>query len=100
MKRRAKSWALDISDLDSTLGHGHHLHHRLETIRRTASASANRRQISEPPQRLARGEYLVHITACMECHAPHQWTAHDAPIPPNMVAAGQDMTMLKCLGSA
>jgi mono/diheme cytochrome c family protein len=49
------------------------------------------------PQRLARGEYLVHITACMECHAPHQWTAHDAPIPPNMVAAGQDMTMLKGL---
>ncbi|MGB9420669.1 MAG: hypothetical protein WBR14_07140, partial [Candidatus Acidiferrum sp.] len=37
------------------------------------------------PQRLARGEYLAHITACMECHAPHQWTAHDAPIPPNMV---------------
>ncbi|MGB7435832.1 MAG: c-type cytochrome [Candidatus Acidiferrum sp.] len=49
------------------------------------------------PQRLARGEYLAHITACMECHAPHQWTAHDAPIPPNMVAAGQDMTMLKGL---
>lgn len=48
-------------------------------------------------QRLARGEYLVHATACMECHAPHLWTAHDAPIPPNMVAAGQDMTMLKGL---
>jgi mono/diheme cytochrome c family protein len=49
------------------------------------------------PQRLARGEYLAHITACMECHAPHQWTAHDAPIPPNMIAAGQDMAMLKGL---
>ncbi len=49
------------------------------------------------PERLARGEYLVHITACMECHAPHQWTAHDAPIPPNMVAAGQDMTAWKGL---
>ena len=49
------------------------------------------------PQRLARGEYLVHVTACMECHAPHQWTAHDAPIPPNMVAAGQDMSVLKGL---
>ena len=49
------------------------------------------------PQRLARGEYLVHVTACMERHAPHQWTAHDAPIPPNMVAAGQDMSVLKGL---
>jgi mono/diheme cytochrome c family protein len=49
------------------------------------------------PQRLARGEYLVHVTACMECHAPHQWTDHDAPIPPNMLAAGQDMTMFKGL---
>jgi mono/diheme cytochrome c family protein len=49
------------------------------------------------PQRLARGEYLVHATACMECHAPHQWTAHDAPIPPNMIAAGQDMSFFKGL---
>jgi hypothetical protein len=50
------------------------------------------------PERLARGEYLVkNVAGCMDCHAPHQWTAHDTPILPNMVAAGQDMTMLKGL---
>lgn len=50
------------------------------------------------PERLSRGEYLVnHVTPCMECHSPHQWTDHEAPIPPNMVATGQDMTMLKGL---
>jgi mono/diheme cytochrome c family protein len=50
------------------------------------------------PARLARGAYIVNsVASCMDCHAPHQWTAHDAPIPPNMMAAGQDMSMLKGL---
>ena len=33
----------------------------------------------------------------MDCHSPHRWTERDAPILPNMVGAGQDMTMLKGL---
>ena len=33
----------------------------------------------------------------MDCHSPHRWSEHDAPILPNMVAAGQDMSMLKGL---
>jgi mono/diheme cytochrome c family protein len=50
------------------------------------------------PARLVRGAYLVNnVASCMDCHAPHQWTAHDSPIPPNMVGAGQDMTFLKGL---
>lgn len=48
------------------------------------------------PERLARGKYLVlSVTDCMGCHAEHDWTAHDAPILPNTLGAGQDMTVLK-----
>ncbi len=50
------------------------------------------------PARLTRGAYLVNnVASCMDCHSPHRWTEHDAPILPNMIAAGQDMTMLKGL---
>jgi mono/diheme cytochrome c family protein len=46
------------------------------------------------PERLARGTYLVkHVTPCMECHAPHRWTEHDAPVEANMLGAGQEMPM-------
>ena len=48
------------------------------------------------PERLARGKYLVvAVTDCMDCHADHDWTAHDAPILPNTLGAGQDMNILK-----
>ena len=34
------------------------------------------------PERLARGRYLVEsVTACINCHSPHDWTKRDAPIP-------------------
>ena len=50
------------------------------------------------PERLARGAYIVNnVASCMDCHSPHRWAEHDAPILPNMIAAGQDMTMLKGL---
>src|ERR1700675_3162283 len=50
------------------------------------------------PARLARGDYLVnHVVPCMECHSPRRWSEHDAPVLPNMLGAGQDMTMLKGL---
>jgi mono/diheme cytochrome c family protein len=44
------------------------------------------------PERLARGTYLVkHVTPCMECHAPHRWAEHDAPVEANQVGAGQEI---------
>ena len=50
------------------------------------------RRFEPTPQRRARGAYLVtHVTPCMECHSPHRWTEHDAPIPTNMIGAGQEM---------
>jgi mono/diheme cytochrome c family protein len=50
------------------------------------------------PQRWARGKYLVEsVNSCMDCHAPHDWTQHDAPITPGMEGAGQDMSLLKGL---
>jgi Cytochrome c len=52
------------------------------------------RRIAPTPQRLARGTYLVeHVTPCMECHSPHRWTEHDAPIESNLLGAGQEMPM-------
>ncbi len=50
------------------------------------------RRFVPTPERLARGTYLVkHVTPCMECHAPHTWTEHEAPVEWNMVGAGQEM---------
>lgn len=54
------------------------------------------RKFQTTPERLARGEYLVrNVTDCMGCHAEHDWTAHDAPMLPKTLGAGQDMNMLK-----
>ena len=50
------------------------------------------------PERLARGEYLVEaVSSCMDCHSPHDWTQHDAPILTGMKGAGQDFSFLKNL---
>src|SRR5438034_8696632 len=50
------------------------------------------RRFAPTPERLARGTYLVeHVTPCMECHSPHRWTEHDAPIESNMLGAGQEI---------
>jgi mono/diheme cytochrome c family protein len=52
------------------------------------------RRFAPTPQRLARGTYLVtHVTPCMECHAPHRWAEHDAPVEANMLGAGQEIPM-------
>ena len=52
------------------------------------------RRFAPTPERLARGTYLVkHVTPCMECHAPHRWAEHDAPVEANMLGAGQEMPM-------
>jgi mono/diheme cytochrome c family protein len=54
------------------------------------------RKFDSTPARLARGAYLVNnVNDCMDCHAGHDWTAHDAPIVPGTLGAGQDMNMLK-----
>ena len=50
------------------------------------------RRFAPTPERLARGTYLVeHVTPCMECHSPHKWDEHDAPIESQLLAAGQEM---------
>jgi len=47
---------------------------------------------------MARGKYLVEsVIGCMDCHSPHDWTQHDAPIVAGMRGAGQDFSMLKGL---
>jgi mono/diheme cytochrome c family protein len=52
------------------------------------------RRFAPTPERLARGTYLVtHVTACMECHAPHRWAEHDAPVEANLLGAGQEIQM-------
>lgn len=56
------------------------------------------RKFESTPQRLARGEYIVrNVSDCMDCHAEHDWTSHDAPVLPDTLGGGQDMNMLKGL---
>ncbi len=56
------------------------------------------RVFERTPVRWARGKYIVeNLAACADCHSPHDWTKHDAPIPPGMEGAGQDMLGLKGL---
>jgi hypothetical protein len=56
----------------------------------------NARKFESTPARLGRGEYLVNnVLDCMDCHAQHDWTAHDAPILPGTMGAGQDMNIIK-----
>jgi mono/diheme cytochrome c family protein len=54
------------------------------------------RKFESTPSRLARGEYIVErVTGCMDCHAEHDWAAHNAPVLPGTLGAGQDMNILK-----
>ena len=56
------------------------------------------RVFERTPERWARGKYLVeNEAACADCHSPHDWTKHDAPITLGMEGAGQDMSALKGL---
>src|SRR5579863_4307602 len=56
------------------------------------------RVFERTPERLARGQYIVeHEAACVDCHSPHDWSKHNAPIPDGMEGAGQDMSSLKGL---
>jgi mono/diheme cytochrome c family protein len=57
------------------------------------------RTFERTPARLARGKYLVEaVLTCNHCHSPNDWTKHDAPIPPGMELAGQDMGSDPSLG--
>jgi mono/diheme cytochrome c family protein len=50
------------------------------------------RTFARTPERLARGRYLVTaVTGCLDCHSPHDWSRHDAPVPVGWEGAGQDM---------
>src|SRR5215831_7298204 len=57
-----------------------------------ARALTNRR-FQRTPKRQACGKYLVEAVAgCMDCHSPHDWTRHDAPILPGREGSGQEMS--------
>ena len=59
---------------------------------RTRSLTA--RKFQSTPQRLARGEYIAeHTSDCMGCHSERDWTAHDAPVLPNTLGAGQEIEL-------
>jgi len=59
------------------------------------------RVFERTPERWARGKYIVESeAACADCHSPHDWSKHDAPIPPGMEGAGRDFTELKGLPGA
>jgi hypothetical protein len=52
------------------------------------------RVFERTPARLARGKYLVENEAvCVDCHSPHDWSKHDAPITPGMEGAGQNLAI-------
>lgn len=54
------------------------------------------RKFESTPARLARGEYLVEsVSLCMDCHSERDWSAHDTPMLPGTLGAGQDMNFLK-----
>ena len=56
------------------------------------------RVFERTPERWARGKYLAeNVTACVDCHSPHDWTKHDSPVPPGMEGAGEDISILKGL---
>ena len=56
------------------------------------------RKFDSTPVRVERGQYLVmNVLDCMDCHAEHDWTQHDAPIVPGTLGSGQDMALLKGL---
>jgi len=56
------------------------------------------RAFERTPERWSRGKYLVeNVNACMDCHAPREWTKHDAPVLAGMEGAGGDLSFLKGL---
>ena len=56
------------------------------------------RVFERTPERWSRGKYIVeNVAICVDCHSPHDWTKHDAPIPDGKEMSGQDMSTLKGL---
>lgn len=50
------------------------------------------RTFERTPARLARGKYLMEgVLVCKECHSPHDWSQHDAPIPAGKEFSGSDI---------
>ena len=56
------------------------------------------RVFERTPERWARGKYIVESeAACVDCHSPHDWSKHDAPILPGMEGAGRDFADIERL---
>lgn len=57
------------------------------------------RTFTATPERLARGRYLAeNVGGCIDCHSPHDWTKHDAPILPGMEGAGESFPLANLPG--
>ena len=56
------------------------------------------RTFESTPARLERGKYLATSVGCLYCHSPHDWTKREDPIPPGMIAAGQQLPYLDVPG--
>jgi mono/diheme cytochrome c family protein len=52
------------------------------------------RMFDRTPERLARGKYLAeHVTGCMECHTPHDWSSRGSVSENAKLGAGEEMPM-------
>ena len=53
------------------------------------------RTFAATPARLERGKYIAEdVAGCMDCHSPHDWTKHDAPVPEGMEGAGENFPVV------
>jgi mono/diheme cytochrome c family protein len=52
------------------------------------------RTFDRTPERLARGKYLAeHVSGCMECHTPHDWSTRESTADNARLGAGSDIPM-------
>ncbi len=101
MKRFFKIFAITVVCLAAVLAVGITLTIGWRPIIGPRARPLTNRVFERTPERWARGKYIVESeAACADCHSPHDWSQHDAPILPGMEGAGRDFTELKGLPGA
>ncbi|MGH9704894.1 MAG: c-type cytochrome, partial [Candidatus Acidiferrales bacterium] len=54
------------------------------------SRPLSNRTFERTAARQERGRYIAeNLAGCMDCHSPHEWTNHEAPVPAGMLGAGE-----------